>query len=256
MKNDYWKLRELTYKKSVAETSKQLSRLYSATAANLRLQIIELYETVQRKGENVIPNDFYRNNNYFVLLSNINSKLNELGMAEIRIIEPELIDLYILSSESVSSDLGFAITNKAAVKEVVNSVWCADGQNWSARVWKNKEKMIAALTNTLNDCVSRGVPKDQAVSEFMRINGVGRRQADRIIRTELTQIQNRGALDTYAAAGLKHYEIHSADDERTNNDICSEMNGKVFLISNAQVGVNMPPFHPNCRCSIMPVIEE
>jgi len=34
------------------------------------------------------------------------------------------------------------------------------------------------------------------------------------------------------------------------------MNGKVFELSKAQAGVNMPPFHPNCRCAVLGVIDD
>lgn len=33
-------------------------------------------------------------------------------------------------------------------------------------------------------------------------------------------------------------------------DICKSLNGKVFLIREAEVGTNLPPMHPGCKCTI------
>jgi SPP1 gp7 family putative phage head morphogenesis protein len=54
---------------------------------------------------------------------------------------------------------------------------------------------------------------------------------------------------------VQQYQILAAVDCRTS-DICEEMNGKVFDFGTEQVGVNYPPFHPNCRTTIIPVLKE
>lgn len=50
--------------------------------------------------------------------------------------------------------------------------------------------------------------------------------------------------------GYKKYQICTADDENTCPR-CRKMDGKVFLLSEAQLGVNLPPFCDFCRCSII-----
>ena len=40
------------------------------------------------------------------------------------------------------------------------------------------------------------------------------------------------------------------------SDICQEMDGKVFNVSEARVGENSPPFHPNCRTAIIPHFDD
>lgn len=61
-------------------------------------------------------------------------------------------------------------------------------------------------------------------------------------------------MNKYEEAGLDEYEILSAHDERTC-PICSKMNGKRFKIAEMVVGENAPPFHTNCRCSVLGVIK-
>ena len=35
-----------------------------------------------------------------------------------------------------------------------------------------------------------------------------------------------------------------------------DQNGKRYLLATMQAGENAPPFHPNCRCTILPVVGE
>lgn len=105
------------------------------------------------------------------------------------------------------------------------------------------------------DCVSGGLPKDKAVNEIcnLAING-NRSAADRIVRTELTRIQNAAAADTYKAAGIEKYEYSAVDDDRTSEE-CAALDGKIFRLDEAVVGENFPPIHPNCRCTIIPIVD-
>ncbi|MBQ0099695.1 MAG: minor capsid protein [Firmicutes bacterium] len=52
---------------------------------------------------------------------------------------------------------------------------------------------------------------------------------------------------------MERYEVLVSPDERTCDD-CGEYDGQQFLLSEMVVGVNAPPFHPNCRDCIVPVI--
>ena len=87
----------------------------------------------------------------------------------------------------------------------------------------------------------------------MAVNG-SRASADRIVRTELTRIQNQATADTYRQAGIEKYQYLAIEDDRTS-EACQELDGKIFRLDEAVIGENFPPIHPNCRCSIIPVVE-
>ncbi len=106
----------------------------------------------------------------------------------------------------------------------------------------------------------------------MKEFGSGFNDANRLVRTELSHVQNRSTLDSYKDAGIERYEYRSATNVNMNVqksriargkqkkptvvcEFCSELDGKIFLLSEAQEGVNFPPGHPYCRCSIRAVIE-
>ena len=81
-------------------------------------------------------------------------------------------------------------------------------------------------------------------------------QAERLVRTETNYALTQGHLNGYKEAGVKKYEILAKIDSRTSK-ICKEKDGDIVEIDEGGiVGDNLPPFHPNCRTTIIPVIED
>lgn len=73
------------------------------------------------------------------------------------------------------------------------------------------------------------------------------------MHTETNYIANQAELDGYKECGLERYEFSAHLDNRTS-EICAEMDGKVFDLKDAQAGTNLPPMHPFCRSSTVPVL--
>lgn len=61
----------------------------------------------------------------------------------------------------------------------------------------------------------------------------------------------RSDIDCYEQDGVEKYQILSALDSKTCG-ICGELDSKIFLVKNAVIGVNFPPFHSGCRCTTVP----
>ena len=59
-----------------------------------------------------------------------------------------------------------------------------------------------------------------------------------------TQIQN--TLENYRQLGIKKYTFIGDGCE-----ICQNLNNKSFYVSDAKVGVNLPPMHIGCKCTII-----
>ncbi len=56
----------------------------------------------------------------------------------------------------------------------------------------------------------------------------------------------------YKEDGIKKYEILGTVDEKSCS-VCKRVYGKHFLVSKAEIGVNLPPFCNNCRCTTIPL---
>ena len=126
------------------------------------------------------------------------------------------------------------------------------GQNYSERIWADKNRMLMNLEQTLAQEFVRGSNPREASREFARKMNTSYHNAQRLIRTELNYISNKGTMKAYEESGVvDSFQYVSTLDHRTS-DICREMDGKVFTIKEGQVGVNIPPLHPYCRSTTIP----
>ena len=95
-------------------------------------------------------------------------------------------------------------------------------------------------------------PQDMA-REIRKEFNVARSRAETLIRTDATAVVNRATIKRYKREGLKYYRILVVLDDRTTQ-ICRNIaqEDKLYKLEEAEVGVTIPPFHYNCRSTIMP----
>lgn len=101
--------------------------------------------------------------------------------------------------------------------------------------------------------ISEGMLQGQGIPEMSRsmrdrINVV-KHKADMIARTETIRCYNQAAVNQYKKVGVTKWRWITAFDDRTC-DICAGLDGYIF-----KMGEPQPPAHPNCRCSVAPVVE-
>ena len=79
---------------------------------------------------------------------------------------------------------------------------------------------------------------------------VNYRRAETLVRTEMAHIETQAARDRYKNYGVDKVKVLVDTDSRTC-DVCAKLEGKEFDI-NAKMPI---PVHPNCRCCIVPVVD-
>lgn len=111
------------------------------------------------------------------------------------------------------------------------------------------KQIIRELTDGIN--LGESIPKlrDRLAG---RIDNIGKHRATVMARTETLNAFNQGAEVRYAQAGIEKLEWLAALDDGRRCDECAAMDGKVFSIKSGHV---RPPLHPQCRCTVIPVIE-
>lgn len=65
-------------------------------------------------------------------------------------------------------------------------------------------------------------------------------------------IHTKASLAAYEASGIDKIEVLAEADACED---CSSFDGLKFSLSAAEVGVNIPPYHPNCKCCVAPVVD-
>lgn len=259
---NYWQKRQLDELTKSFDTvaggmDQILVQEYQRCFKEVADQLGLMYQEIQlaKADGTILASDYYRYNAYYQNLNIINQNLLQLGQQEMKLMEQKLIEMYKQSSSIVGSQPGFSKGfNQDMAKLAVKKIWCQDGKHYSSRIWENKTQLQQAIEKGLFDCGARGVSRTELTKEIMRIEQSGFYMADRLARTELAYIQNQATYDKFQEAGIKEYTILDTSDDRCCAD-CQDKANKVYKLSEAQVGVNYPPFHPHCRCCVLGVVE-
>ena len=264
MSKNYWAKRQERIQtaiadKTIEETEKQLKKYYAQTMKSIISDFERVYDKIQlavEDGREPTPADLYKLDQYWQMQGQLRKELQKLGDKENALLsnkfEAEWKDIY--KATALPSDKAFSTISKQGAKQMINSVWLADGKTFSQRVWGNIDKLTETLNEKLIECIVSGKKPTELKRMLMERFNVSYSQANTLIRTETANIQTEAAAQRYKDYGIEKYEFLG----REEHDIgckCKELNGKVFLLSEKKAGVNAPPMHPNCRCCIIPVIE-
>lgn len=150
--------------------------------------------------------------------------------------------------------VSFAPLDMPTIEKAIMMPWL--GENYSARIWANRDKLVRELRIKLTQAFIRGEGVEQTAKDLAERMQVSYSSAERIVRTESSFVTHQATWDGYKASGLvERYEFLATLDSRTS-EICRMMDGKVFRLSEKEVGVNYPPLHPNCRSTVVPYFED
>lgn len=264
---NYWakrqaKIQDKLTAKNEKQIQKQMAKYYAAAANKVIDDFEATYNkllTRQELNKAITPADLYNLDRYWSMQGRLRQELQKLGEKKIALLtkyfEINFFDIYY--SINVEGATAFSTVDTAAAQQMINAIWLADGKSWSQRVWEDTDRLIATLNEELINTVATGRKTSDLKKKLQERFVVSYSRANTLVRTELCHIQTQAAKQRYEDYGLKKYEILGNDDDSCGNHSvdCHEMDGETFLYSEMNVGVNAPPFHPNCKCAIIPVIE-
>lgn len=146
--------------------------------------------------------------------------------------------------------IGFSVSDlhTEELMAILRHPW--SGENYSAHLWVNTDKLAALARREITLGFMSGASAQSMAKEINDVMGKGRYAAMRLVRTESSYFANQGELRSYRELGVGKYRYLGGGCE-----ICARLNGHVFPLSEAEPGVNMPPMHPNCKCTILPETE-
>lgn len=265
MSMNYWQKRQdrinkARADKTIEDVDVQLKKYYSnamkRTIADFEATYNKMLEAVE-DGREPTPADLYRLDAYWQMQAQLKNEMQKLGDKEAALLskefEEEWIDIY--NGIALPSDDAFSTISTANAKQMINSSWLADGKTFSQRIWGNTEKLVETLNEQLIHCVITGKKPTELVKLLEERFDVSYKQAKTLVKTEVAHIETAAAAQRYKDYGLDKYEFLGRD-EHDIGCACKRLNGKEFLYSEMVIGKNAPPLHPNCRCAIIPVIDE
>ena len=241
--------------KSIKQVENQMKIYYSQAMkraiSDFEATYNKLFATMAQ-GKEPTPADLYKLDKYWEMQGQLRRELQKLGDRQIsalsKAFEMNFFEIYL--SINVEGKQAFSTIDKKGATQLINSIWAADGKAWSQRIWDNITKLINTLNEGLLQCVATGKKPSELKKILQNRFNVSYHQASTLVRTELAHVQTEAAKKRYEDYGIQRLQFWADEDERRCEE-CGKLHKKVY-----NVGEHIPlPLHPNCRCSIVPVIE-
>lgn len=258
---DYWQDRTSAAFKELANkrlrvVEKKVKRYYAVAMRSVINSFQSTYEKIlesMNEGQKPSPADLYKLDKYWQLQAQTKKQLRQVGGKLISLYSSAFEALYknVYNSLAIKGAASFSTLNSDAIKEIINSVWCADGMSWSDRVWNDMAKLQQTLEDGLVQTIVTGKKSTELKKTLQEQFNVSYHRASTLVRTETAHIETQAAQQRYRDYGITKVQFWADPDERTC-PICKKMHKKIFPVDAA-----VPlPLHPNCRCCLVPIIED
>lgn len=255
MSNDYWgkRLADKAFDRTSEEMLKELKKIYRNQSKDIQDKVTDLYMKMIEDG-GISTTNLYAYGRYTELVREISTILQGYGEKEIKIVsgglESAYKEVFDKTSEALGQPIKWGLQNTYIMEEVVNAN--LKGANFSKRIWNNRSSLLKNLEKNIQDIVASGQSKDKAIKGIKSIEKASFRNADRLVRTETMRVINDGQKQSFTSNGYTHgYYIYSDDDRNCEEcERISKESRKSPLLLETMEAVH----HPNCRCTIRPIV--
>ncbi|MDE0582230.1 minor capsid protein [Planococcus sp. A6] len=202
-----------------------------------------------------IRESIYRLNRLEGLQISIQQHLLDLGAIEQEEFRKHLTAAietgYLSTMRDLQNSTSFFGLNSAVLEKTLNSRWVNE-ENFSDRIWGNKQKLVRSLNSEVRDAFIRGEGYAAMTKIIQNRTGVGKYAAKRLVMTESAFMMTQANGQAFMDEGILRYGCSAVGDSKTS-EFCQNIDGKEFLFKEAKVGINYPPFHSFCRTTVYPV---
>jgi len=122
-------------------------------------------------------------------------------------------------------------------------------------ITESTRDLLRALTT---QALEEGLSTDSLANMIEHHEAFGKARARVIARTEIAKADTAGAMASYRLSQIvTHKRWLSANDDAVSAE-CAECEaaGAILLDEDFPSGVDAPPNHPNCRCAVLPVLDD
>lgn len=180
------------------------------------------------------------------VLSEMSNKLEQLQTN--RLMAWLILD-YELTAKKTAKSIGVKYNDLLSLpskKEIVTQSWCNDKKTFLDRIKINTKDMDAKLRYVIVEGYKRGWGMNKMIDLFRDITGAAAYKAARLIRTETMAVYSKATKETFLENGIEYIEIIG---DAACGGICLDYVGEAIPLREAEVGNDLPPYHPNCACS-------
>lgn len=124
--------------------------------------------------------------------------------------------------------------------------------------WRIDESTRDMVQTAVQRALEEGLSTDELKRELLDSQAFSEKRADMIARTEIARADMAGTMTGYRASGLVMGKRWSTSDDDLVSEECMdcERAGVIGLEDTFPSGADAPPNHPNCRCTVLPVLDD
>ena len=142
--------------------------------------------------------------------------------------------------------------NPRKLKAIISNPWASDGSNFSQRIWgKYRPDLVKVLHTEMTQACIRGDNPKKIINTIAKRFNASKKQAGNLVMTEQAYFSSVATKGGYQEIGVEEYEILATLDSHTS-EICRDLDGKPFKMSEYEPWVTAPPFHNRCRTTTIP----
>ena len=263
------------YRRMLYDAQKEIDAFYGRYASKEGITISEAKKRVSRMDVEafsktakrmVETKDFSPQANAALRLYNLTMKVNRLELLKARI-GMRLVDGFdeidklteiLLTNAGVdefkrqAGILGESVINPEQKAEAIAKS-SFQNANFSDRIWMYQDQLRNEIANDLRSGLIQGKSSQEMARKLRRRFGVSMYNASRLARTEMARVQTEAQMQSCERNGYTHYVFIARESAC---DHCAPLDGKIFAVKDIRPGVNAPPIHPHCFCSMAAATEE
>lgn len=263
------------YGRMLYEAQKEIEAFYGRYASKEGITISEAKKRVSRMDVEafskmakrmVETKDFSPQANAALRLYNLTMKVNRLELLKSRIglrlvdgfdeidklTETLLVNAGVDEFKRQAGILGESVINPEQKAEAIAKS-SFQNANFSDRIWMYQDQLRNEIANDLRSGLIQGKNSQEMARKLRRRFGVSMYNASRLARTEMARVQTEAQMQSFERNGYTHYVFIARESAC---DHCAPLDGKIFAVKDIRPGVNAPPIHPHCFCSIAAATEE
>lgn len=140
---------------------------------------------------------------------------------------------------------------KSKIDSIVNGSY--KNAYFSDRIWGIIQvDLRTALEKLLLKGIVQGLNPREIARQLRKSFSVAKNQAERLARTELARVQSEVQKQSYKQNGIDQFIFIR---ESTACLVCKAVTTEPIPLKDFEVGINVSPIHPNCRCSTAPYFD-
>lgn len=138
------------------------------------------------------------------------------------------------------------ITDTYITEKVLKIPWCQDGKTYSQRLYSNVANFQKKLNFVLEQGIVKGKGMEWMQQAWRKLTHSSASATARLLKTETVAMWSQATKEAYLDMGIEYVEIIG---DAACGEVCTDYVGETIPLREAELGDELPPYHPNCACS-------